>query len=105
MTRMKEKDNTGDEIENASLLIRELLQNNDPLIQKMINGFVEKRWPYTRIFGKEYEPGEKEYIIKELQNREIKRQQFYRDFRENCQDGALQKEFFKALEKFMERKT
>lgn len=52
MIKMKEKDNTGDGIENASLLIKKLLQNNDPVIQKMINWFVKKGGHIQGYLGK-----------------------------------------------------
>ena len=97
--RIEEKDITDDEIENASFVMRDLLQADDPLIKKTIDWF--KEWYDPIREDKKIERIRREEIETELRGRSSKRKEFYRAFRDNCQDKALRKDFSKTLKEFM----
>ena len=100
--RIKEIEITGNEIKMASRWIDELFQKNDQLIQKMIDWYM-KDWPYQKKVGAN-DRAERKYVEGSLKGSGNKREEFYQAFKENCQDEVLQKEVFKALKEFMERK-
>jgi len=96
--RIKVEDITDNEVEMASLWILELLKKNDPLTNATIAWF--KGWF-------DLKGGERvsiEDIKIDLQKSRSKRKDFYRAFRNNCEDKVLQAEFYEALKEFMERK-
>ncbi len=77
-----------DEVKMASLLIKKLLEQNDPLIHRMIDWYMI-----------DYDE-DREFVEQELRKRPTKREQFYMNFLEKCKDRSLRKGFNEKLYDF-----
>ena len=82
------EDITGNEVKMASMLIKDLLKTNDPLIEEMI------AW-----YCKDYYLNEA-MVRQGLQSSPDKREGFYRNFMDNCKDPDLREKFSGRLDKY-----